>query len=340
MAVSSGFSITSFDEILTKVKGEDILAYYLGITEIPCKIQAPYRVDNKPSVGIYMGKSGNVQFMDFATKECGGVADLLTKVWNLDFKHTVERIAKDLDKIKPSTEIKNVSGTHSTSVHHITNSTIEVKIREWRKYDLEYWETYGISLPWLKFGDVFPISQIFLTKNGVTNVFPAEKYAYAYVERKDGNVSLKIYQPFSSTKKWMNKHDASVWDLWTKLPETGDKLIITSSRKDALCIWENTGIPSVSLQGEGYVPKEQVVQELKNRFTNVYILYDNDFQAEENHGRIFGADLAQKFGLIQIEIPTYLHSKDTSDLCKNFGRQKVNEVVLALINSEDDDLPF
>lgn len=338
MAISSGFSIDNFNAILKKVRGEDILAYYLGITEIPCKIQAPYRVDNKPSVGIYMGKSNKVQFIDFATKECGGVADLLSKVWNLDFKHTVERIAQDLNKIKPSTEIKSTTGNHSTPVHHITNSTIEVKFRDWKSYDLEYWESYGISLPWLKFGDVYPISHIFLTKNGVTSTFPAEKYAYAYVERKDGNISLKIYQPFSDTKKWMNKHDASVWDLWTKLPEKGDQLIITSSRKDALCIWENTGIPSVSLQGEGYIPKEQVVQELKERFKEIFILYDNDFQSRQNHGRIFGADLAKRFNLIQLEIPDEFYSKDTSDLCKNHGRETVNRVILSLINP--DDLPF
>ena len=127
--------------------------------------------------------------------------------------------------------------------------------------------------------------------------------------------------------KWLSKHDSSVWDLWDRLPQQGDKLIITSSRKDALCIWENTGIPTVSLQGEGYIPKEHVIQQLKDRFKTIYVLYDNDFNSDINNGRIFGRTLADKFGLTQIEIPEEFQSKDTSDLCLNWGRQTVKQVI-------------
>ena len=120
----------------------------------------------------------------------------------------------------------------------------------------------------------------------------------------------------------MNKHDGSVWDLWTKLPDKGDNLIITSSRKDALCIWANTGIPSLSLQAESYLPKQHVVQQLKDRFKNVYVLYDNDFDSSENHGRELGNLMAKEFDLIQIEIPDEYKSKDTSDLYKKLWKKR------------------
>ena len=128
----------------------------------------------------------------------------------------------------------------------------------------------------------------------------------------------------------MSKHDSSVWDLWSQLPPTGDKLIITSSRKDALSIWANTGIPSTGLQGEGYLPKFHVVEQLKSRFKRVFILYDNDFDKEINFGRLQGASLAELFGLEQIEIPSDLLSKDSSDLYLNHGKQIQKQIITQL----------
>lgn len=340
MAISIGFSSSIIDDVLTKIPETAILAYYFNITELPNLIQAPYRPDKNPSLGLYLTDKGKVMFKDFATGDNGGIIDLLMKVWNSDFKHTISRIEKDCPVL--TTFTKKLSKNSPNNLCHKSDSDINVKFREWKPYDIDYWETYGVSLEWLKFGDVYPISRIFYTSNGKTVDYPADKYAYAYIERKEGNITMKIYQPLSNIRKWINKHDSSVWDLWSKLPPYGDKLIITSSRKDALCIWENTGIPSVSLQGEGYIPKEHVVQELKNRFKDVYVLYDNDFKSDVNHGRKFGRELAEKFNLIQIEIPDSYKSKDTSDLCKNHGRETVNNVITKLVNvvTYIDDLPF
>ena len=82
----------------------------------------------------------------------------------------------------------------------------------------------------------------------------------------------------------------------------------------------------------GFDQLECVINELKSRFTDIYILYDNDFQSEENHGRIYGKHLSTLFGLKQIEIPDKYKSKDPSDLCKNYGREVVKTVILTLLN--------
>ena len=196
---------------------------------------------------------------------------------------------------------------------------------------MEYWNKYGISKEWLEYAEVHPISTLFFNNDKTT--IPAEKYAYVYVERKDNKVTLKVYQPYSERFKWISKHDSSVWDLWTKIPITGDKLIITSSRKDALCVWSNSGIPSLSLQGEGYIPKESVINELKSRYKDIYVLYDNDFQSDVNHGRLYGKHLSELYNLKQIEIPDEYKSKDPSDLCMNYGREVVRNVILQLTNN-------
>ena len=308
------------DDILNKVSEADILNHYLGISALPILINSPFRQDKNPSVSVFLNKNNNIIFKDFGTHKSYNLWSFFEEYWNCTYDEVIQKITEDLNKMKIGTSKIKVS-KHKHYVHN--SSKVEVTIRDWRDYDLQYWESYGISLEWLKFGRIFPISNIFINNNR----FPAEKYAYVYVEKKDGNVTLKIYQPFSERMKWLSKHDSSVWDLWDRLPEKGNKLIITSSRKDALCIWSNTGIPTVSLQGEGYIPKEHVVQQLKDRFEIIYVLYDNDFNSDINNGKLFGQSLATKFGLKQIEIPTEWQCKDTSDLCFNWGRDIVKQVI-------------
>ena len=313
------------DDILNKVSEVDILNHYLGISTLPILINSPFRQDKNPSVSVFINRNNNVIFKDFGTHKSYNLWSFLEDYWCCSYEEVLNKLNKDLNNIK------NIKGTlkvtHYKQYIH-KSSKLEVTIREWREHDLQYWESYGINLEWLKFGRVYPISYIFI--NG--NRFPAEKHAYVYIEKKDGNITMKVYQPFSERMKWLSKHDNSVWDLWDRLPEKGNKLIITSSRKDALCIWANTGIPAISLQGEGYIPKEHVVQQLKDRFEIVYVLYDNDFNSDINNGRSFGEALSRKFNLQQIEIPTEWKSKDTSDLCFNWGKDIVKQVIEELTN--------
>ena len=121
--------------------------------------------------------------------------------------------------------------------------------------------------------------------------------------------------------------------MWSKLPDKGEYLIITSSRKDALCIWENTGIPAISLQAESYLPKEHIVQQLKDRFKFIFVLYDNDFNNPNNPGEKAANKFVESFDLRKLTLPIELGEKDTSDLCKKYGRYKVKTTILKLIKN-------
>lgn len=332
MGFSQGERTVSLEDILSRVGEYDILSHYLGISNIPCFINSPLRKDERPSFGLYSHDGEKIRFKDFSNGDRGDTFDLLSQKWKTSFDTTLKIIHDDLENIesKGLTKLTKLNTTRCKRTYD-TNTKLECKVKPWKKHDLEYWESYGISLPWLKFGDIYSISHAIITKGKNRYEIASEKYAYVYVERKDGKVSLKIYQPFSKTYKWSNNHDSSVWDLWTKLPAKGKKLIITSSRKDALCCWENTGIPSVSLQAESNLPKKHVIQQLKDRYNQIYVLYDNDFDSETNPGRLLGKGLAEKFDLIQIEIPESYQSKDPSDLAFNHGRKVVRDVISILI---------
>lgn len=320
------------DVLLGKTSEFDIMRFYLNIDVLPALINSPLRQDRNASVSIFSPDGVKVFYKDFGTGEHGSIFDLLGRMWNRTFSETITKIWDDIDKVKHNRI--NFNRTRRGVIHK-SNSILEVRTRQWFDYDMEYWNSYGISRKWLEFGDVYPISHILITRDNITKVIPAEKLAYVYVERKDGKVSLKVYQPKSQRLKWLSKHDSSVWDLWSRLPDRGDTLFITSSRKDALCLWENTGIPSVSLQGEGYVPKEKVINQLKQRFGRVIIFFDNDYDKDENHGHIYASRLSGMFDLDMVEIPSEYKSKDPSDLFKNHGAETFRRVIKELVKQSN-----
>ena len=329
MAFAVGKVNISFTEILDLVSEEAILNYYTGIQRVPCVINSILRVDKHPSMGVYYSTNG-IAYTDFATKDNGSLTDLLCKFLNLRYIDLKARILQDIDNIrkldnriinnesiyKYNKEYRSQINQNKKEIH--THKEINVKVRGFEQHDINYWESYGINLRWLQFGKVYPISHIFLGDK----CYGAEKYAYAYIEYKDNNVSKKIYQPYSKKLKWISNHNASVWDLWMQMMNSNSKkCIITKSRKDALCIWANTDISSTSLQAEGFLPKEHVLNIVKNKFNNnVYLLYDNDFDKEKNYGRTYGNKISELYDIKQIEIPEELKSKDPSDLYKNKGK--------------------
>ena len=326
MAISKGINSVCLSDILNKVTEADILFYYLGITKIPTIINSPLRKDNNPSFGLYFNGK-RIYYIDFATKERGGVFDLLGQMWGCSYTKVLLRINKDIPSFSNS-EVKTYKYNFKTIKSYNKDIKLQCKIREWRDYDVKYWASYGISLEWLKYAEVYPISHKIIIKNNNRYVFSADKYAYAYVERKEGNITLKIYQPFNTKGyKWSSNVNRSVWSLWTKIPKYGTNLVISSSVKDCLNIMCNLRIPSICLQGEGYLPKPHIMEELKSRYKNIIVFFDNDFTNPNNPGHNDAVKLCKEYNLKMIEIPKEYKSKDPSDLFKQYKKDKYLEIM-------------
>lgn len=328
MAINIGKPSTDLENIYSKVSDLDILHHYFGITHVPCMINSPLRRDNNPSLSFYSKDGIEVLWTDFSTKEGGDVIHLMSKYWGESHIDTVRHLWEDLPKIT------NISGyTQLSKKRYIvkkTNVILKCKVREWKDYDLEFWNSFGISKKWLEYADVYPISHKIIIKNDEKFVFSADKYAYAYVEFKDKKTTLKIYQPFNTKGfKWSNNHDRSVISLWTKVPANGLMICICASLKDALCLWANTGIPSIAVQGEGYSMSDTAIEELKKRFKHVYILFDND-----EAGIVDGIKLAEQTGFTNIVLPRINEAKDISDLYKSLeNKEQFKEIMLNLFKN-------
>ena len=344
MIVGKTSSSISKSEVFSKVSEAQVAnAVFPEVKAIPCVICSPLRQDKKPSFSLYMTSGGHIAWKDFATNDRGSLMDLLCRYWNCSFSKALDKICelsifKNIEvNIKPK-QIKTLTRKESSS-----QTKIQVTVRPWRDYDYEYWASYGITKPWLKYAEIYPISHKIVTKKdgeGKTQryIFSVPKLSYCYVERKEGKVSLKLYSPLSKTHKWCSKMDASVISLWTKIPEYGDKVIIASSVKDALTISCNTHIPAIAPQGEGYNLSTAAISELKRRYKNVFISFDGDSTGKEDAKK-----LSQTTGFSIIPCPTLKtptidreevtklikeglekknKAKDWSDIFLYFGKEK------------------
>lgn len=308
--------------ILNKVTELDILSLYFNVEKIPCIINSPLREDKHPSFGFFI-RDEKLFYHDFATKESGDVFTLLSKLWGIPLRETINKIYEDIN-IKPINNRINVINKKYNISNICRHGTIDLKCkrRDFKDYDIKYWEEYNISLEWLKYAEIYPISHTIINKDDKRYVLPADMYAYSFIEHKDDIETYKIYQPFNTKgHKWMSNMNSSIWSLWTKIPLNGDNLIISSSLKDCLNIWATLKIPSICMQGEGYEPKSHVIQELKQRYKNIIIFFDNDFTKKVNTGRDNSIKLSRKYDFQRIEIPEQYGCKDPSDLFKKYKKE-------------------
>ena len=320
MAFASGEHSITLEDVLARTTEFDILYHYFNVSELPTIIHSPLRQDNRPSFGLYTLDGKRVHYTDLATKDRGGLFDLLMKYWGESYKGMLNHLWKDLPSFSNANVQFNSMKSERTYQYQSLKSRnidLQCKVREWRDYDIEYWASYGISLEWLKYADIYPISHKIVIRDGQRYVFGADKYAYAYVERKEGKVTLKIYQPYNKGGyKWSNRHDRSVISLWTKVPEYGDKICICSSMKDALCLWANTGIPALAIQGESYGMSDTAIGELKRRYKEVFIALDGDKAGVED-----SIKLQKETAFKIIDCPLIDKAKDWSDIYHFYGKE-------------------
>ena len=322
MVIGKTSSSISVPELFEKYSEVEILtAAFPEINSIPCKMSSPFRTDNNPSFSIYLDNDKHIKFKDFGDANCrGSLLDLLCKKWNCTFNQVFDKILELMSKEKGSDvtfkmkQIKTLTRKESSEL-----TKIEVKVRPWQQYDIDYWASYGVEKQWLKYAGVYAISHKIITKKDEETgkskryIFTTDKYCYCYTEYKDNKLSLKIYSPFNKNHKWCSKMDASVISLWTKVPEYGDRIVICSSLKDALCLSCQLHIPAIAPQGEGYNISETAVNELKRRYKKIFICFDMD-----EPGKADALKLAEETGFTIIS-PDLGKEKDLSDYYKSLS---------------------
>ena len=320
----------SVQEVMARVSHADLLSHYLGINSLPVLINSPLRNDAHPSFFIYSPDGNKVLYRDYATGDKGDIYSLLKNKENISFSQLIRRIAEDKRFIHHSSDaaLKTIPSSGKRFAPREPRE-LRVKTRDWQDYDIQWWNQWGISKKWLEYAEVYPISHKIIYKGGQRYVFHAAKYAYVFVERKENNISLKIYQPEVKDKrwKWDNSNDSSVVGLWTKVPQSGERLVICSSLKDALCLWSNTGIPSIYVQSETTGLSNTAQEVLRKRFQNIFICFDNDAP-----GLLDGEELSLRTGFKNVVLPYFDEGKDIAEFFKAKGKEEFIRIIKPLFD--------
>lgn len=97
---------------------------------------------------------------------------------------------------------------------------------------------------------------------------------------------------------------------YTQLPAEGDLLIIAASMKDALCLIA-VGFNAIAPQSESTSIPDAIIEELKGRFKQIVILFDNDeagLASAKKYSALYDIEYKQL-----IPIPTVNKLKDVAD---------------------------
>jgi hypothetical protein len=312
------------EEILDQVTQEQVLERLgLPINEIhgqqSCKFQSPLREDRKADCRLRYADNGMLWFHDPGHGLNLDWIGCVRYARDCSFPEALQWIA-DAFGLEPGKEpsaealaIRKLNAERPPA----KPSVIQIKARSWNKADLGYWSMGNIGERELLLGRVWPISDYWL--NGQHR--RASAMSYAYLE-EDG---IKLYftqergpYRFLSTTKAL-----SCYEL---LPQRGDLLVITSSKKDALTLL-SFGYHAVAPQGEGMDIPAHLLWELKQRFAHQVLLYDNDYP---------GLKLAhlktQKWGVTDfVYFPLEEDAKDPYAYCCKYGAATAAETFKNLL---------
>ena len=310
------------DFILSKVNQESIMQHYTGLNVNSKKLMlSPFRVDNHFTVSFYKSKSDILYLHDFATNEHINCFQAVMKKFGCNYYKALDIIAKDFGLVEGISNVKE-KPLNIKSLKETEPTEIQVQIKNYSNKELEWWKQFGISVKTLKKFHVFSIEHVFL--NGELKFTSSEQcpiYGYYFGKDKNGIEKWKIYFPLKENYRFLNNLSKKVLQGYHQLPKTGDLLVITKSMKDLMAMYE-FGIPAVSPNSETLFIDDKKLEEFKNRFKHILVVYDNDKPGLHNMWLI----RKQHPELNYYFLPWYL-AKDFTDSIKLVGVENMKEYV-------------
>jgi len=310
----------SKESVLSKVSEYQIFKEFCTNFEDPNKrFRSDLREDKTPTVCISM-LGGRLRYKDFGCPEhsfdCFGY---VAYKYNTDFYGTLIHIDNVFGLgLSAGVRLRRTIRKVDPKIQEKKRSKIQVRIRSWNASDISYWSQFNITKDILSIFDVLPITHYWINEQR----FSCNSISYRY--RFD--CGYKIYRPLERDFKWSSNVGAQCLQGYGQLPERGKVVFLTSSLKDVMCL-ASIGYPSFALQSEMLMPEEGTIKEAKERFKEVIVLYDNDFDNSRNPGQTMAVKICDKYGLDNLVIPSYYKSKDISDLIRDHGLQEAKNVI-------------
>lgn len=314
-------AVLSKENILSKVDSYNLFKYYCpGFNKIGKAFKSPFHEDKHPSAFIIYYE-GDLLFKDFGGDSMRAI-DFVMRYFNLTFRDALEKINFDFNLGLDGTwSNKDITLFDNIIIPEKEITVIKIKKRDWDEKDLLYWIAFEISRDTLELFNVVPISYFSINDY----MIKAAEYAYCYnYYWKDKVFRRKIYQPFSEDKWYSNGGDVVQGE--GVLPKEGELLIITSSLKDVMTLYE-LGYTAIAPTSETSFVPDIYFEKQKSRFKKIIVFLDSD-----ETGLKRSIELYEKWKLPYILIPKEYNKKDISDFNKTYGNKESIQLINNLIN--------
>ena len=343
MAFKSGIKIDK-DFILSHVSEEEIFEKYFTPVIYGQNVLNYNRLDKDAGCRFYVNKTtGRIRFKDFGQGhnwDCFAVAQQRT---GLSFKQVLLKIAEDFRLIEVKdgrfnirqnlTSTPNGLDQRKLFANEIKKKTIKIigARQSFKWMERKFWSQFSINDKILIKFYVYGFEKAFIITHfadGTTKTAPIYhsrtelKFAY-YL----GGGEWKLYYPErpKSRIKFIQVN-GTILQGWPLLPETGKRLVFTKSYKDVMSFYALDKIPSTATQSENILIPKKIMKEARERFEDIYILYDND---------IAGMRAAVKNIIAYPFLKPLLfpkgRPKDLSDNIEKFGINTIRKDILPLI---------
>lgn len=306
----------SVENLLSLITEYDIYKFYIGPEFcLGCNISSPLRVgDGNPSFSTFKGPKG-LKWKDFGTGKSGDFIEFMKEKFGLSYLEVLNKLYVDLDQIKsqavpyyffPGIQVKR---------------EIKIKKRDFTKFDLDYWQSYGSNQQILKKYEVSGLKKYWLIEGSKEMAFTCIKdnpvYSYHY-----GSNFYRLYAPFDSNYKWRTNSGSEILQGWNQLPLEGEKVILSKSLKDIMCLF-GQGYTACGPQSEHTIIPETTIANLMSRFKEVIVFFDND------RGGIEASKRYERYNFKSVFLPS--GSKDISDYYKEFGENKTKLILKEIL---------
>ena len=312
--------------LLSKNSEETYMSYYLGVPVKKGLFRSPLRSDNHNTCSFFRGRSGNLYFKDFATGQCLTFEGVVMEKYHCTYPNALKIIAKDFGYIQ-SSEVKKQEIKIQPKFEGEKETFIQVEIKDFSESELKWWNSFGVTKQTLDKYKVYSIKTVFLNGNiYAQSTQHSPIYGY-YFGKKENIVQWRIYMPKRKEFRFIGNVSTKTIQGYKQLPDNGKLLVITKSMKDTMLL-SSLGIPAVAPNSETQFVSEKLLDEFRERFKNIVLLYDSDLTGVRFMNKI----RKQYRDLIVCMIPRKYGTKDISDFYQKYGRSKTIELIKVSIN--------
>lgn len=314
--------------ILSRFSEEQLMEYYLHIPVKKGLFRSPLRRDKQPTCSFYRNKSGTLIFKDFATGQHLNIFDVVQSIFRCDYFEALRIIANDFGIVRDNALHRNPGkiNLNPIKIKDKEISKIQIEIQEFTDNELKWWGRYGITRDILRHFDVYSCKHVFLNDQ----LFAESQQhcpIFGYYGKKYQGLELwRCYFPKRTSFRFITNWPSKKIQGYDQLPKKGKLLVITKSMKDSMCLY-SCGITACAPNSENLFISDKVLEDLKSRFENIVVFYDNDRPGLYNMSKI----RREHPELTYIFIPRRYGSKDISDFYKDHGRKETLNLIKTFI---------